>query len=332
MEDSSKKRLYKRYIIKILRENKKTLDELWTELNTILNSECGIDAISKSTFDRAKKSLIDDGYQIISKKIQRKNYFVLEGFPENMSLTEEEKLTFPLLIGLLETEKKMASVEWLKSTLMDDFGYGKKDLESYPYFVNAQPTLNSQDDLLMLAGKIIEYIKKGQAILFQYQKKGITNFKQVAPLQIRYYDNRYYLLASTIDDITYKPTNLLQTFTLDMFVEKKVYPALDESDENATEPKLIFFDYEALYKATRLEELLKHCLGIWYDWKVNNIKTYRLKFTDWTMGIVKNKKIHPSQKIIQDTSENLIIEINVWENHEIDYFLGRFGDKCERLN
>ena len=332
MEDSSKKRLYKRYIIKILRENKKTLDELWTEINTILNNECGIDAISKSTFDRAKKSLIDEGYQIISKKIQRKNYFVLEGFPENMSLTEEEKLTFPLLIGLLETEKKMASVEWLKSTLMDDFGYSNKDLESYPYFVNAQPTLNSQDDLLMLAGKIIEYIKKGQAILFQYQKKGITSFKQVAPLQIRYYDNRYYLLASTIDDITYKPTNLLQTFTLDMFVEKNVYPALDESDENATEPKHIFFDYETLYKATRLEELLKHCLGIWYDYKENNLKTYRLKFTDWTMGIVKNKKIHPSQKIIQDTPENLIIEINVWENHEIDYFLGRFGDKCERLN
>lgn len=55
MEDYSKKRLYKRYIIKILRENKKTLDELLTEINTILKNECGIDAISKSTFDRAKK-------------------------------------------------------------------------------------------------------------------------------------------------------------------------------------------------------------------------------------------------------------------------------------
>jgi hypothetical protein len=50
------------------------------------------------------------------------------------------------------------------------------------------------------------------------------------------------------------------------------------------------------------------------------------------MGIVKNKKIHPSQKTIQDTPENLIIELTVWDNHEIDYFLGRFGDKCERLN
>ena len=332
MEDFSKKRLYKKIIVKLLREKNLTIDELLFKLNTILYNDYGFEPISRRTFDRAKESLIENGYQINSRKFNLKNYFVLEGYPDNLNLSEEEQLTFPLLIGLLDTEKNMNSVEWLKSALMDEFDYSTEDLNPYPYFVHVQPTLNSQDKLLILAGKIIEYIKKGQAILFQYQKKGITEFKQVAPLQIRYYDNRYYLLASTIDVTTYQPTNLLQTFTLDMFVEKNVNPAVDESDENATEPKYIFFDYDSLYKATRLEELLKHSLGIWYDWKENKLKTYRLKFTDWAMGIVKNKKIHPSQKTIQDTPENLIIEITVWDNHEIDYFLGRFGDKCERLN
>ena len=332
MEDYSKKRLYKKIIIKLLREKKLSIDALLTELNDILKDDYGFEPISRRTFDRAKESLIENGYQINSRKFNGRNYFVLEGYPDNHNLTQEEQLTFPLLIGLLDTEKSMNSVEWLKSALMDEFDYSKEDLNPYPYFVHVQPTLNSQDKLLLLAGKIIEYIKKGQAILFQYQKKGITEFKQVAPLQIRYYDNRYYLLASTIDVTTYQPTNLLQTFTLDMFVEKNVNPAVDESDENATEPKYIFFDYDALYKATRLEELLKHSLGIWYDWKNNKLKTFRLKFTDWAMGIVKNKKIHPSQKIIQDTTENLIIEITVWDNPEIDYFLGRYGNKCERLN
>jgi len=332
MEDYSKKRLYKKIIVKLLREKKLSIEELLTELNDILKDDYGFEPISRRTFDRAKESLIENGYQINSRKFNGRNYFVLEGYPDNLNLTEEEQLTFPLLIGLLDTEKTMNSVEWLKSALMDEFDYSKEDLNPYPYFVHVQPTLNSQDKLLILAGKIIEYIKKGQAILFQYQKKGITEFKQVAPLQIRYYDNRYYLLASTIDVTTYQPTNLLQTFTLDMFVEKNVNPAVDESDENAMEPKHIFFDYDTLYKATRLEELLKHSLGIWYNWKENKLKTFRLKFTDWTIGIVKNKKIHPSQKTIQDTPENLIIEITVWENHEIDYFLGRFGDKCERLN
>ncbi len=332
MVDYSKKKLYKKIIVKLLREKKLSVEELLTELNNILKDDYGFEPISRRTFDRAKESLIENGYQINSRKFNGRNYFVLEGYPDNLNLTKEEQLTFPLLIGLLDTQKSMNSVEWLKSALMEEFDYSIEDLNPHPYFVHVRPTLNSQDKLLILAGKIIEYIKKGQAILFQYQKKGITEFKQVAPLQIRYYDNRYYLLASTIDVTTYQPTNLLQTFTLDMFVEKNVNPAVDESDENATEPKYIFFDYDALYKTTRLEELLKHSLGIWYNWKNNKLKTFRLKFTDWAIGIVNNKKIHPSQKTIQDSSENLIIEITVWENHEIDYFLGRFGDKCERLN
>jgi hypothetical protein len=332
MEDFGKKRLYKKIIVKLLREKKLSVEELLFSLNEILKNDYGFEPISRRTFDRAKEGLIENGYQINSRKFNGRNYFVLEGYPDNLNLTQEEQLTFPLLLGLLDTEKTMNSVEWLKSALMDEFDYSKEDLNPYPYFVHVQPTLNNQDKLLILAGKIIEYIKKGQAILFQYQKKGTTEFKQVAPLQIRYYDNRYYLLASTIDVTTYQPTNLLQTFTLDMFVEKKVNPAVDESDENATEPKYIFFDFDTLYKATRLEELLKNSLGIWYNQKENKLKTFRLKFTDWSMGIVKNKKIHPSQKTIQDNPENLIIEITVWDNHEIDYFLGRFGDKCERLN
>ena len=332
MEDYSKKRLYKKIIVKLLREKKRSIEELLTSLNDTLKSDYGFEPISRRTFDRAKESLIENGYQINSRKFDGRNYFVLEGYPANLNLTMEEQLTFPLLLGLLDTEKTMNAVEWLKSALMDEFDYSKEDLNPYPYFVHVQPTLNSQDKLLLLAGKIIEYIKKGQAILFQYEKKGVTGFKQVAPLQIRYYDNRYYMLASAIDDKTNQPTNLLQTYTLDMFVEKKVFPAIEETDEPTTEPKPIFFDYDALYKATNLDYLLKNSLGIWYDWEVNVLKTFRLKFTGWAIGIVKNKKIHHSQKVIQDTPDFLIIEISVWDNHETNNYFSRFWDKCERLN
>jgi hypothetical protein len=31
----------------------------------------------------------------------------IEGHPDNLNLTQEEQLTFPLLIGLLDTEKTM---------------------------------------------------------------------------------------------------------------------------------------------------------------------------------------------------------------------------------
>lgn len=332
MKEFGKKRLYKNLIIKILKNRALTIDALLNELNSLLIQEYGFEPISRRTFDRSKELLIKDGYQIVSRKINGRNYFVLEDSPENLNLTEDEKLTFPLLLGLLDTEKSMSSVNWLKTALMDDFDYSEKDLNVLPYFVHVQPTLHQQDQLLLLAGQIIDFAKRGQAIQFLYEKKGEVKMRLVAPLQVRYYDNRYYLLGSPIDEKTYELSNLLQTYTMDKFVEKAVYPAVNESEgipENATS---IYYDYAALYKVSKLEDLLKHSLGVWYDWKKNKLKTYRLKFTDWAMGIMENKKIHPSQVVIEKSKDHLIVELTVWNNPEIDYFVGRFGDKCERLN
>ncbi len=332
MEDIGKKRLYKKIIVKLLRDQKRSMNELLQSLNEILMNDYGLEPISRRTLDRAKESLVENGYDIVSRKFNGKNYFVLEASPENLSLSEDEKLTFPLLLGLLDTEKSMSSVNWLKTALMDDFDYSEKDLNVLPYFVHVQPALHQQDQLLLLAGQIIEYAKRGQAIQFIYEKKGETNMRLVAPLQVRYYDNRYYLLGSAIDEKNYELSKLLQTYNLDKFVEKAVYPAVNESDGIPEDDTFIYYDYKALYKATRLEELLKHTLGVWYNWKENELKTYRLKFTEWAMGIMENKKIHPSQVVKEKTNDYLIIELTVWKNDEMDYFLGRFGDKCERLN
>lgn len=332
MDNFSKNSLYQKIILKLLRKKSYTVDELLNALNECLYEDYNCKAISRRTFDRAKEQLIDKGYRIISQKINGTNYFVLQDSPENTVLTEEEQLTFPLLLGLLETERKMNAVEWLKTALKDEFNFSDNDLKSQPYFIHVQPSLNNQDELLLLAGKIIDYIKKGQAISFLYPKNNKFEFKQVAPLQIRYYDNRYYLLGSSYDEKTGQPTNLLQTYTIDLIEGKQVYPAVDESDENELTDEPIYFDYVDLYKKTRLEELLRHSIGIWYDWKENSLKTYKLKFTGWAMGIIKNKKIHPSQKTIEETNDYLIIEITVWENDESNNYFNRFMDKCERLN
>ncbi|MGL2999400.1 helix-turn-helix transcriptional regulator [Flavobacterium sp. RSSB_23] len=331
MEDYSKRKLYKKIIIKLLREKKLNLDELLSSLNRVLKTDYGIDAISRRTFDRAKESLLENGYIINSRKFNGRNYFVLEGYPENHNLTKEEQLTFPLLLGLLDTEKNMNAVSWLKSALMDEFDFSKDDLNPFPYFVHVQPSLNGQDKLLILAGKIIEYIKNGQAIKFLYDRKGEVKFKQIAPLQIRYYDNRYYLLGTDIDENTNEVGILLKTFALDKFIEKHVYPAIIETDEFNLSEKFIYFDYQKIHKKSNLENLLKNSLGIWYDWE-SRLKTFRLKFTDWAMGIIENKTIHSSQQIIEKTKDFTILEITVWDNREIDYFIDRFGDKCERLN
>lgn len=321
--------LRKKLIIKILKEHKRiSIDELLEKLNETLRVDYNKDPITRRTFDRDKKDLLETGYDIVSKKSNGNYYFVLESCPVN--LTKEEELTFPLLLGLLNTEKKMNAVDWLKEALMEEFHFSKKDLDPYPYFVHVQPTLNAQDKLLILAGEIIEYMKKGQAIKFLYDKNGVEEFKQVAPLQIRYYDNRYYMLGSAIDDDTYELKGFLQTYSLDKFVEKEVFPAVKETEEETEE---IFYDFEELFKRTDLEKKLNNSLGIWYDWKGNDtLKNIRFKFTDWAMGIIENKQVHPSQKTIEKTKDYLIIEISVWDNQDVLTFIKRFDGKCERLN
>ena len=100
MEDIGKKRLYKKIIVKLLRDQKRSMNELLQSLNEILMNDYGLEPISRRTLDRAKESLVENGYDIVSRKFNGKNYFVLEASPENLSLSEDEKLTFPLLLGL----------------------------------------------------------------------------------------------------------------------------------------------------------------------------------------------------------------------------------------
>ncbi len=138
-------------------------------------------------------------------------------------------------------------------------------------------------------------------------------------------------MGTDIDENTNEPETVLKNYTLDKFIEKQVYPAILEDDDNDAVVKHIYFDYQELYKNSNLENLLSNSLGIWYD-KENKLKTFRLKFTDWAIGIVENKKIHHSQQIIEKTKKFTILEISVWDNREIDFFVDRFGNKCERLN
>jgi DNA-binding transcriptional ArsR family regulator len=294
----SKPELYKKLILKNLRESKRTIEVLLEKVNEILYSDFNMKTIERRTLDRALKDLRKDGFNITSKNINGVFYYILDESSNSEQLTEEEQLTFPLLLGLLDTEKNMKAVEWMKTVLTDEFNFSSEDLKTHPYFVNVQPTLNNQDKLLILAGKIIDFMKKGKAIQFLYNKSGVEELKQVAPLQIRYYDNRYYMIGSSIDDQTNKPTNLLQTFTLDMFIEGQVYPAVEEAEDVNIEERHIYFDYDDLYKKTNFDGFLKNSLGIWYNWKVNILKTFRLKFTGWAIGIIRNKKIHLSQKTI----------------------------------
>ncbi len=331
-------------IIKNNTANHKQLTELVNEELIHDNDE----AVSERTITRDIKVLKSKGYEIISKKgHENKNYYFIESEVDNLDLLSEKEIkTLPILMGLLKTEENLSSVNWLKKTLKSEFNFTLKELDPSPYFVKTNPSINFKEDLMLLTAEIIEYIKKGQAIYFEYFKQ--NNSKYVAPLQVRYYDGRYYLLGTEIDENNdYHPKSLLTTYSIDNIVNLSVVPAIKEESHNHGEH--IFFDYIKLYKESHLELLLKHSFGIMYQSHINNnkIKKYRFKFTNWAISYVENKIFHPSQKIIEKTKEYIIIELTLWEildynklekegiefwdNKEVDFFVGRFGDKCERL-
>ncbi|WP_396142312.1 helix-turn-helix transcriptional regulator [Flavobacterium sp.] len=329
-------------IIKNNTANHKQLTELVNEELIHDNDE----AVSERTITRDIKVLKSKGYEIISKKgHENKNYYFIESEVDNLDLlTENEIKTLPIMMGLINTEEKLSSINWLKKTLKSEFNFTSKELDPSPYFIKTNPSINFKEDLMLLTAEIIEYIKKGQAIYFEYFKQ--NNSKYVAPLQVRYYDGRYYLLGTEIDENNdYHPKSLLTTYSIDNIVNLSVVPAIKEETHNHGEH--IFFDYKKLYKESHLEILLKNSFGIIYNSILdrNRIKKYRFKFTNWAISYVENKIFHPSQRVIEKTNDYIIIEltlweimdnksqgIEIWDNKEVDFFVGRFGDKCERLN
>lgn len=336
-------------ILSIIKNNTANLENLTELVNEKLKQE-NVKVVSERTIGRDINELKSKGYEIISKKgHENKNYYFIESVDDDLDfLTENEIKTLPIMMGLINTEENLSSINWLKKTLKSEFNFTSKELDPSPYFIKTNPSINFKEDLMLLTAEIIEFIKKGQAIYFIYLNSTQNKSKYVAPLQVRYYDGRYYLLGTEIDENNdYNPKSLLTTYSIDNIVNLSVVPAIKEDPHNHGD--YIFFDYEKLYKESHLEILLKNSFGIIYNSILNRnrIKKYRFKFTNWAISYVENKIFHPSQRVIEKTNDYIIIELTLWEimdnikinegieywdNKEVDFFIGRFGDKCVRLN
>jgi hypothetical protein len=347
MGDYKKEAIRLKLIPSIIKNNTANLYELTKLINEKLIHD-NLPNVSERQILRDIKTLKLRGYEIVSKKGDyKKNYYVIESQNDDLDLTDNEKKTLPIMMGLLNTENNLSIVNWLKNKLKLEFNFSSKELDPNPYFIKTTPSINFKEELMLLTVEIIEYIKNSQAIYFDYFKQ--NNTKYVAPLQVRYYDGRYYLLGTEIDeDNDYKPKSLLTTYSIDNILNLSIAPAIKEEMHNHGD--YIFFDYNKLYKDSHIEILLKNSFGIFYNsiLERNRVKKYRFKFTDWAISYVGNKIFHPSQKVIEKTKEYVIIELTLWEimdnkifkeqglevwdNKEVDFFIGRFGDKCEWLD
>ena len=304
---------------------------VFEKFNNYLLSE-GFEKKSLKTLDRIIDTMIKEDYEFLFGFDGHERTLKLNFIPNKLILSKDEKNAFSLIFGNMQTEADLPTIKKIKELVAQEYGFKEKDLIDSKFFVKTEPEINNHNKIILLAGKLISLAKQGIAVKYCYKnKEGVEDFKYVAPLQIRLYDSRYYLLGLDIESETGIASDILKNYSLDTFLNYEVEQAYYESEDGLNETKIITFEHDALYKKSDLNNKLKHSIGIWYDPK-NELKVYKIKFYDWAKGIVFNKKLHHSQKVIENKANYVIIQIAVWENHEIDFILGRFGDKCERLD
>jgi hypothetical protein len=187
--------------------------------------------------------------------------------------------------------------------------------------------INDDGKSFELAGVCIQAITQQYLIQFLYQSAFGTyksKLQVVAPLQVRFYEGRYYLVASVWSEPQKAPKTQIKVFAFDLIEDYVVVPALVER-EDGSEGDLQYFSWLQLMQEVGLKSHFKHCLGI-ARFKESIPEVIRLKFTDWAISYVKARRLHSSQRIVVDHQNYLIVELYIYRTYELSMLLSRFRD------
>jgi hypothetical protein len=196
------------------------------------------------------------------------------------------------------------------------------------------PEITNHEQLLQLARKIMVCIEREEVIIFAYRRVNDEfeeHIKEIAPLQVRYYEGRYYLIGcETIysdNKKEHEPLRFKSHFSiypLDQFVDYAVKQGIDEDTE-----EIVHFNYKALFKQTELATIFNNTLGIFVENKP--VQVFRIRFKNWAKSYVLNKPLHHSQRVIVEKTDEVVVEIKVRPGVELDFQLSRFREFHEIL-
>lgn len=309
--------------------NHPTLDDLMDYVNE--HSDFKKD-VSQRSMERTLEAIRDMGITINVEQQNGKYVYILDKRDELPLVEEDGKADFGVLLRLINTHEELDSVQWLKSTLIRDYGMREEHFENDEFFVLPKPNIRDHDKILKLAMELVRYAKAGKVVQFMYLPKnpdGPIELKVVAPMQVRQYDGRYYLAAVGWRE-NKEPFKTLTMYALDKIQDQVVSPALQETDDEDASPfeELPPFNYAKYASAVGLKDYFTHCIGVTRPDK-KEPKLIRLEFTDWARTHVLNNPIHHSQKIIEN-GDKLVITIFAYDTFELDYVLARYREHCRR--
>lgn len=194
-------------------------------------------------------------------------------------------------------------------------------------FVFSFSALNDDGQSLQMAATCVQAVEQQYLLQFLYQSAFNTyksRLQVVAPLQVRFYEGRFYLVACEWSERQKVPKQQIKVFAFDLIENFVVVPALAEREDGA-EGELQNFSWAGLAKDVQLKSYFKHCLGV-ARFKDIIPELIRLKFTDWAISYVKSRRLHASQRIVVDNPNYIVVELYIYRTYELSMLLSRFRD------
>jgi hypothetical protein len=187
--------------------------------------------------------------------------------------------------------------------------------------------LNDNGQSLQIAATCLQAIEQQYLLQFLYQSAFGTyksRLQVVAPLQVRFYEGRFYLVACEWSERQKTPKQQIKVFAFDLIEDFVMVPALAETDDG-TEGELQYFSWTRLSQEVELKTYFKHSLGV-ARFKESIPEIIRLKFTDWAISYVKARRLHSSQRLVVDHPNYIVVELYIYRTYELSMLLSRFRD------
>jgi len=327
-------------IINYLKSHSKvTLDLLMSNVNAeFLANYAGSGSkkgFAKSSFEKSLHRLRHDrGFEIEHFKEGSTHYYRLLKAHHTPFLDDDEKSEMAFLMALIKMYKGLSSVSWLQEILEKEYQVDAKYFDRNKHFVMVHPEITNHDQLLQLARKIMACIEREEVIIFAYRRVNDEleeHIKEIAPLQVRYYEGRYYLIGCETYYLDKKkehePPRFKSHFSiypLDQFINFYVEPGTDEDNG-----EIVHFNYKALFEQTELATIFNDTIGIFVEKKP--VQVFRIRFKNWAKSYVLNKPLHHSQRIIDEKTDEVVVEIKVRPGVELDFQISRFREFHEIL-
>ena len=224
--------------------------------------------------------------------------------------------------------------------LEDTFYISKEEKKSAKAIVITKPPLINESNIIALSISILGHINRNECIKFKYVSVHKLNDRlneytnqEVVPLEIRLYENLYYLIGYN------KKTEKIRNYRLDQFDRLKVHKLIKPTT-NETE-----YFTEEFVRSLELHKYFQNSIGVWCHESFETVETVEIKFMDWAATYVQVAPIHYTQTIIDINTEKkeitLQIKIKLFpfneknrrtareRSNELAFLLGRFREFCE---